>query len=135
MLKDNAVENGVDFHEQTKVIDVELIEDHPELDTHWKIITQKEITKGEFDEPKTFLARWIVDASGRRRVIPRKLEVDMEKQDELLAFYGIFSTNQQDYITDTIIEAVETGWWYSSLLPNGTRVVVFHTDDDLPTAK
>ena len=34
-----------------------------------------------------------------------------------------------------MIEATESGWWYTSQLPHNKRVVVYHTDDDDPTAK
>jgi len=35
----------------------------------------------------------------------------------------------------TLIEATETGWWYTSQLSNNTRVVVYHTDDIDPSSK
>ena len=35
----------------------------------------------------------------------------------------------------TLIEATENGWWYSSQLSDGKRVVVFHTDDQDPSSK
>jgi flavin-dependent dehydrogenase len=34
-----------------------------------------------------------------------------------------------------LIESVEDGWWYDSLLPSGKRVVIFFTDADTPAAK
>jgi hypothetical protein len=33
------------------------------------------------------------------------------------------------------VEAVPEGWWYTSALPDGDRIVAFHTDSDLPAAR
>jgi hypothetical protein len=34
----------------------------------------------------------------------------------------------------TYVEADPEGWWYTALLPEGRRVLAFHTDADLPAA-
>lgn len=35
----------------------------------------------------------------------------------------------------SLIEAVAEGWWYQATLPDGHRVLAFHTDADLPSAR
>ena len=35
----------------------------------------------------------------------------------------------------TIVEATPEGWWYTAPLPDGSRVLAFHTDRDLPAAR
>jgi len=35
----------------------------------------------------------------------------------------------------TFVEAAEDGWWYSAPLPDNRRVLAFHTDADLPSAR
>jgi len=35
----------------------------------------------------------------------------------------------------TYVEATEDGWWYSAPLPEGRRVLAFHTDSDLSAAR
>jgi 2-polyprenyl-6-methoxyphenol hydroxylase-like FAD-dependent oxidoreductase len=59
------------------------------------------------------------------------------KEDALLAFYCVFvpslTAEDQDY--RTLIEASESGWWYSSPLPYNRRVVAYHTDDTNPTSR
>lgn len=59
------------------------------------------------------------------------------KTDKLLAFYSLFVSRDDSGDTDnrTLIEASESGWWYSSRLSHNRRVVAYHTDDDDPSAK
>lgn len=64
-----------------------------------------------------------------------KLGAKTVKLDGLLAFYSVFSSTDTDQDRRTLIEATETGWWYSSQLADHKRVVVFHTDDCDPAAK
>lgn len=66
----------------------------------------------------------------------RKIGAKTIKQDSLLAFYMLFETSSSgDDDFRTLIEAVDSGWWYTSQLSNNTRVVVYHTDDTEPSAK
>ncbi|KAF8597164.1 FAD/NAD(P)-binding domain-containing protein [Ceratobasidium sp. AG-I] len=83
----------------------------------------------------TYRSKWLVDASGRKASVAQKLGASTVKLDGLLAFYVVFSSTNIDQDTRTLIEATETGWWYSSLLSNQKRIVVFHTDDCDPSAK
>jgi hypothetical protein len=77
----------------------------------------------------------LVDASGRRCCI-RKYLPNLERSsfDKLLAFACLFETDTSqpaDSDHNTLVESCAFGWWYTSLLPNKQRIVVFHTDDDL----
>ncbi|CAE6452403.1 hypothetical protein ACGC1H_003244 [Rhizoctonia solani] len=76
-----------------------------------------------------YRAKWLVDASGRQASVARKLGAKTIKLDNLLAFYVVFATTNLDRDSRTLIEASETGWWYSSRLPDQRRLVAFHTDD------
>ena len=57
------------------------------------------------------------------------------KSDNLLAFYALFSTTSEDNDHRTLIEASESGWWYTSQLSNNRRIVAYHTDDTNPSSK
>ena len=57
------------------------------------------------------------------------------KSDNLLAFYALFSSPSEDNDHRTLIEASESGWWYTSQLSNHRRVVAYHTDDTDPSSK
>jgi flavin-dependent dehydrogenase len=80
-------------------------------------------------------SRFIIDASGRSAVIARSQAVKCIADDKLIACYALFKqsdlVNGVDEDSRTIIESVPEGWWYSALLPDGNRIVVFHTDSDL----
>ena len=47
----------------------------------------------------------------------------------------MFSSPSPDRDHRTLIEATETGWWYTSQLAHNERVVAFHTDDCDPSSK
>ncbi|NYT44912.1 NAD(P)/FAD-dependent oxidoreductase [Pollutimonas thiosulfatoxidans] len=86
-------------------------------------------------------ARYLVDCSGRRAVVARALGVPtVDTDDQLFAYAQWFSVAGDDDDRYTRIEAGPHGWWYSNRLP-GTdgdetrRLVVFHSDKDLPAAK
>ncbi len=87
-------------------------------------------------------ARYLVDCSGRQSAVARTLGVPtIENDDRLFAYARWFTcTGGDDDDRYTRIEAAPDGWWYSNRLP-GTggrethRLVVFHSDRDLPTAR
>lgn len=80
-------------------------------------------------------SKFVIDASGRRSVIARNQAIERVADDKLIACYALFKqpdrVNPVDEDSRTIIESVPEGWWYSALLPDGNRIVVFHTDSDL----
>lgn len=89
------------------------------------------------DPCKNYTTRFLVDATGRSSWLLRKFGIQVNKYDHLLAFIGFLSSNSLDSDQDsrTLIEAVTSGWWYSALLPNKKRVVMYFTDKEDSTAK
>lgn len=78
----------------------------------------------------------LVDATGRRAVIARKMGVKRILEDRLIAFYALFEADESgDEDSMTLIEAVANGWWYTALLPSGKRIVVFFTEGNTRIAK
>ncbi|KXF74749.1 FAD-binding monooxygenase [Paramesorhizobium deserti] len=86
-------------------------------------------------------ARYLVDCSGRQAVVARMLGVPITPDDDqLFAYAQWFSCTGDDDDRYTRIEAAPAGWWYSNRLPGADggetgRLVVFHSDRDLPTAR
>lgn len=86
-------------------------------------------------------ARYLVDCSGRQAVVAKTLGVPtVENDDRLFAYAQWFSCAGGDDDRYTRIEATPDGWWYSNRLPStggdeAGRVVVFHSDKDLPAAR
>jgi flavin-dependent dehydrogenase len=77
---------------------------------------------------------WLIDGTGRRAVVARQLGAQRIHEDRLVAFYARFRPSEsaiRDEDSRTIIEAAPDGWWYSSLIPSGERIVAFLTDSDL----
>jgi flavin-dependent dehydrogenase len=108
------------------------------------------ITDGSFNWQLTFIteagmrqdrARYLVDCSGRQALVARTLGVPtIDNDDRLFAYAQWFSCAGNDDDRYTRIEAAPDGWWYSNRLPNShgdesSRLVVFHTDKDLPAAR
>jgi flavin-dependent dehydrogenase len=78
---------------------------------------------------------WLIDATGRRRVVARRQGVQLCQGDRLVAFFALFrqpdNNTPADQDSRTLIEAAPDGWWYTALLPTAQRVVVYLTDADL----
>ncbi|BAI76756.1 FAD-binding monooxygenase (plasmid) [Azospirillum sp. B510] len=79
-------------------------------------------------------ARLLVDAGGRGSPLARRLGARRTVSDRLVCgwVHGQDAPARQSGLT--WIEAEADGWWYSAPLPEGRRVVAFHTDADLPAA-
>ncbi|KAI0825349.1 FAD/NAD-P-binding domain-containing protein [Trametes gibbosa] len=99
---------------------------------------------------ETFRARWVVDATGRRASVARKLGAKQRRHHDLLAFYVVFSSTsdpdaspsdrhhperQPDNDDRTLIEAAPAGWWYSARLPDHKRLVTYTTSPSDPSAR
>jgi flavin-dependent dehydrogenase len=108
------------------------------------------IADGSFNWHLTFIsdagmrqdrARYLVDCSGRRALVARTLGVPtVHNDDRLFAYAQWFSCAGGDDDRYTRIEAAPDGWWYSNRLPSPDggetgRLVVFHSDKDLPAAR
>ncbi|WKD30568.1 tryptophan 7-halogenase [Streptomyces xanthophaeus] len=81
---------------------------------------------------------WVVDATGRRALIGRRL-ARRRRQDRLVAAYTLLGGHgvgghAGDLELRTLVEAVPEGWWYTARVPAG-RVVAHLTDADLAAAR
>jgi len=75
---------------------------------------------------------WLIDATGRRGVVARRVGAVRLRDDVLVAFYARFCpTAGTDQDSRTVVESDPDGWWYTALVPSGERVVAFLTDADL----
>lgn len=76
-------------------------------------------------------SRYIVDATGRARVVARRLGVRPRTYDRLIGFTALIPRNSNpDFDHAMIIEATPHGWWYAAPVPQG-HVLAFFTDADL----
>lgn len=72
----------------------------------------------------------IVDATGRRATVARRLGAKRRLYDQLVGVAVQYrgSPNNGGY---TLVEAAADGWWYSAPVPPNRLIVMFMTDADL----
>ncbi len=76
-------------------------------------------------------ADFVIDASGKNASFARCRGAKWQVLDYLVGIaclYEAASVGEQSY---TLLESAPNGWWYSTLLPNNKRIVVFMTDSDI----
>ena len=88
-------------------------------------------------EPLEFLARFVVDASGRSSVLAHRLGGGRLVCDRMVGLAASYvparraSRRGRPPRQLTLLESAKHGWWYSSARPDGGVIVVFMTDADL----
>jgi flavin-dependent dehydrogenase len=77
-------------------------------------------------------AGFILDCSGRAAVFARRV-ARRRRADRLVAAYDFVTQHDEtvEVTPATLIEGVEGGWWYATLLPNRRLGLAFFTDPDL----
>lgn len=81
-------------------------------------------------------ADWLIDATGRKATLARKLGAQRIELDQLIAFHARFApaashVGSPDQDGRSMIEATPDGWWYSVLLPSKMRLFACFGDLDL----
>lgn len=67
----------------------------------------------------------LIDASGRSSSVLRKFGIKHNRTQTQMAVFGWFQTpDEQNEIS--MLKSTSQGWWYTSLLPNQIRVIVFY---------
>lgn len=83
-------------------------------------------------DPQTVEGRFLVDATGSRAAIARRLGATAVRIDRLVCCYALHPVGpQSDLDRFSIVEAAPNGWFYGACLPSGARLVAYHTDSDL----
>ena len=120
-----AVEAGVEIKHEARV--TKAIQNG----NGWDLIVK------QFSENIAYQTKFLIDATGRSTWLTRQLNIKSQKFDDLIAFTAVYKKTQEtkDQDTRTLIEAVAGGWWYTALLPNDRRVLMYFTDAKEPTAK
>lgn len=74
-------------------------------------------------------ARYAIDATGRAAAVSRLLSAPPMIFDRLVGCFS-FAPDSQNERHELLVESFEAGWWYSSCLPRGGRIVACMTDAD-----
>ncbi|MEA3012009.1 MAG: hypothetical protein QOD42_554 [Sphingomonadales bacterium] len=80
--------------------------------------------------PASIEARLLIDASGRGARPLRAYAGAPVSADRLICAW-LHAPLREEAAEITYTESAEDGWWYSAPLPDGRRLIAFHTDSDL----
>ena len=77
-------------------------------------------------------ARFVLDCSGRRAIVARRLATRRRRADRLTAAYAFLSQHDTNIepTPATMIEAAPEGWWYAALLPDRRISLALFSDPD-----
>jgi flavin-dependent dehydrogenase len=115
MLAELAKERGTDLR-----LDSSLKKVSQDADDSWTLHLRT--------QEKPLRSRFLIDATGRKASFARKQGAQPVIFDHLVGIHQTFHTGIP---LPTRIEAFSDGWWYSTSLPNGQRLVSCFTDSDL----
>jgi flavin-dependent dehydrogenase len=80
------------------------------------------------DDATRLSARWLVDATGRRSMLARKLGAVRHRDSSLVALYAHGLPHDAFRLEYTLVESVPIGWWYAARLPSGAPIAGVHLD-------
>jgi flavin-dependent dehydrogenase len=118
MLARAAADAGAELMVATRITAL-----HPDVDGQWLL----EVIEG--GNRRLLRSRMLVDATGRKASIGRKLGCRAQAVDRLVGVVAVLPSSEAEQWT--LIEAVENGWWYSAPLPGARTVFAYMTDADL----
>ncbi len=114
MLLDRAQAEGVTVHRAA------TLTGSTEQDCGWRL---------EF-AGSTAESRFVIDCTGRAARFAVGRGAQLQAKDSLGGVFVLFNAPAgEEY--ETLIEAQEQGWWYSTSVPGGTLVVAWMSDTDL----
>ena len=78
---------------------------------------------------KSFCSNFIIDTSGRRSLMAKKLNLKRKNKDQLIGIHA--SIKIPTSLELSTIYPCKNGWWYVAKLPNKKHLISFFTDSDL----
>lgn len=117
-LRQTALKRGVNCFWPAKLQTAHFENDH------WSIRAT-----ASNDPEYQFKAKFVIDASGRQSHFARKIGIGRQQYDKLISCWLTLPNHEANKMST--ISASETGWWYSSPLPQNRRVLALQTDPDL----
>ena len=89
--------------------------------------------RGGLRHGQTIKARFLVDATGRAATVARRLGSQRRALDKLVALCAWLPSAKpaRGHPERLLIEAIETGWWYTTQISGDRSVAVFLSDRDL----
>lgn len=87
------------------------------------------------DAPVELTACFVIDAGGQSAPVARKLGLRQRVDQSLVCCWMYGRDESAGARGMTYVEAVRDGWFYTAPVPEGRRILAFHTDADLPLAR
>lgn len=85
----------------------------------------------ELADGSSVATQFVVDCTGRASVSSGPA-ASLRRLDKLVAVYAIIELDADvEVIAATLVEAVDAGWWYMSLMPGRRMLIGFFSDSDL----
>jgi len=105
------------------MVSARIVALHQDANNNWVLEAVQE------GKRRMLRGRWLVDATGRKAFLARKLGSRAKAVDRLMGALVLLPRSENAQWT--LIEAVENGWWYSAPLPGARTVFACMTDSDL----
>ena len=86
-----------------------------------------QVTSIELADGSNISASMVVDASGRKAMLSRRLGIKREFTDKQVTLYSKFDCPTEDLSHSTWLEAVHYGWWYAAAIPGEQAIVALGT--------
>jgi flavin-dependent dehydrogenase len=96
------------------------------LDNKWEIAYVKDGASCSLS------ADFIIDATGKKSVLPRRFGIKKRYMDRLIGLTAFFGVGETQHFMS--VEANPYGWWYSAALPGQRIAVALMTDSDIAAA-
>jgi len=109
-LRTTAVDHGVSLLQ-------DFIEDASHGTSGWRLTTAT---------GAVLHAATVVDATGRRARIARRIGARQQADETVVAVWGVGERCTDKHSTQTLIETGGDGWWYGAFLPMGEPIAVYH---------
>lgn len=74
----------------------------------------------------TLCAKIIVDATGRRARLARRLGIRQHADQPTVAIWAVGDEVAGEHSAQTLVESCTDGWWYGAYLPGGAPIAIFH---------
>lgn len=85
----------------------------------------------DLGDGSSFETGFVVDCSGRAAITSGP-DSTVRRLDKLIACYSIHHLDDDvEVASATLVEAVASGWWYMSVIPDRRMLIGFFTDSDL----
>ncbi|MCF2873105.1 MULTISPECIES: NAD(P)/FAD-dependent oxidoreductase [unclassified Tenacibaculum] len=132
--------HGNGTHINRKLFETDLANEAQKVGVIWhtkhilrkckKIDTKWHLEIDYLNDKKIIIADFIVDASGRKSIIGRCLNLKRKTLDKLVGISAILKGNSV-LNASTLVETCANGWWYTASLPSNELIVSFMTDSNL----